>query len=196
MGRIAPIEWPRPSSRQRADVSVRGVTVTRRVHRQTSPRLLRTVSAVALVAALLGGCSQFSEQTTQQPYSASDGVKGDNGPLGVRNLLLVTDEQGEVATVSGTLVNTSDEPLKVVLGSASGGPGEPIEVPADGVVTLTADDTRIEVPIQSGAGTLVPFVISDVNAQTSGVAITLDVPVLDGTLAEYKTLQPSAGASS
>lgn len=155
--------------------------------RQTSPRSLR-IACVAVVAAtaLLGGCSQMSPQTTQLQYAASDGVMGESGPLSVRNLLLVTDDAGQQATVVGTLVNSSDQKLSVELGTASGGPGTaPIEVEAGGVVTLTADGQRIVVPIQSGAGTLVPFVLT-----AGGTQLSLNVPVLDATLPEYSTLTP------
>lgn len=163
--------------------------MSRRVLHPSRSRV--AVCAVFAAAGLaLAGCSQMSPQTTQLKYAASDGVVADAGALGVRNLLLVTDDGGEEANVVGTLVNSGGEPMSVQLGTATGGPGEPIEIPGMSSVAIGPGGERsMVVPIESGAGTLVAMIV------TSGAdSLDLEVPVLDGTLAEYATLTPTQAA--
>lgn len=166
-------------------------TRTNRVPHHTSSRLRRAVPASVLAAVVLGGCSQMSPQTTQLDYAASDGVMIVEGDLAVRNLLLVADEQGQQATVVGSLVNSSGDPMQIQLGAEGSQLSQPVEVPAGDAVVLSDEDPRIEVPIDAQPGTMTTFVI-----RTGSQDLTLEVPVLDGTLAEYSTLTPGAAPTA
>lgn len=153
-------------------------------------RLAVSISALLAAGAALAGCSQMSPQTTQLQYAASDGVVQDAGALGVRNLLLVTDDGGgETANVVGTFVNSGETPFTLTVATENG-QTEPIQVPAGGTTPVGVAQ-KLQVPIDAQPGLLVPVTVSG-----SGQELTASVPLLDGTLPEYATLTPSpAGAS-
>ena len=71
-------------------------------------RPVRLAAAAAIAGLALGGCSMFSPQTTTNvTYAPSDGVQGEVGPVAVRNLMVLTAEQGAEAELVGALFNSS-----------------------------------------------------------------------------------------
>ena len=78
------------------------------------------------------GCAMLSTQATMIPYSPSDGVNiPDSGPLQVRNVLVVSDEEGVDGNLVAAIVNAlfpaacaaEEEPgfAGVAAGTAEGG---------------------------------------------------------------------------
>src|SRR5690606_37225954 len=58
-------------------------------------RLVASVALAVAVAVGTSGCAMVSTQATTIPYSPADGVNiPDSGPLKVRNVLIVADEEG------------------------------------------------------------------------------------------------------
>ena len=78
---------------------------------------VQLAAAGTAVLALLGatGCSAVNEQATTIEYSASDGIVDRVGPVLLRNILIITSDEGEPGTLLGTLFNESDSPVQVTI---------------------------------------------------------------------------------
>lgn len=161
-------------------------------------KIRRIASSVALAAALaLGatGCSLIAPQGTTEPYAPSDGIDVNLEGVDIRNLLLVADESGENFNVVFTAVNGGDAPALVrITFVAEGGSAE---ASADFLVEpgLTA--------FGNPEGDIVPTLVSIQGAVAGGTAnayfevsggaeVNREVPVLDGTLPEYRDYVISA----
>lgn len=154
-------------------------------------RLTASIAVSALVVLGTTGCALVSTQATQLQYSASDGVNiPDSGPLEVRNVLVVTDEEGADGVLVAAIVNPTDEAqtLNISYGEGAAKTSEKIRVPADGVVSLGAAETDA-LPldgIDTKPGSNLPIFFQSGDAE--GVLYT--VPVLDGALDYYGDLLP------
>lgn len=127
--------------------------------------LAATVAIVGL-SVLAAGCASVRAQT-QQWYEPADGVSTDAGQIGVRNVLLVAEEDGSVATVIATFANEGpdDELVEVRVGDRIAPPaGGPLEIPEDGYARLGPDQTRLDVfgvDVTPGQFVDVEFVFAD-----------------------------------
>lgn len=173
------------------------MTVLRPSRRPAGPRL----AAAALAVCALSGCSVLSPQTTQNvTYAPSDGVQGDLGQVKVRNVMLLTAEQGAPAEVVGSVFNGSgdDVELEVVVREPAEDPAAPnepvatqtLELPGNQSLTIGPEaDETIEID-ELG---IVPGRFAEVTFIGGGDNLVLQVPVLDGTLAEYAELLGEEG---
>jgi hypothetical protein len=146
-------------------------------------KLLASIAALLTVFAL-AGCSLSREVASLDPYSPSDGVQVDLPELKARNVLFVSDGEGNsvligsfLNTTDGTLVaqiETMDSQGKVVLTD--------ITIPAQGKFDLGYNGTEgkrlflTELP-----GSMHPVFI-----RAGGDPTEILVPILDGTLEEYR----------
>ena len=152
-------------------------------------RLLSALALSAGLAVVASGCSVFSPQTTAMPYAPSDGHEVDLSPtLGVRNALIIAATKGSPGQLYGTIVNTGDQAATVTFSSETGSLSA-VQVPAR--TNLMLDKSNLRIAQAPQPGTLVPFRVS-----SNLGAAEFTVPVLDGTLAEYKTLVPTGGATT
>jgi hypothetical protein len=168
----------------------------------TSPRprtrRLRTAAGLAvagLAAALtLTGCSYTNQITTEKEYNSSDGVGGHIGNIKAINFLIVSEAKGDPGALAGALQNTDsqDETVTIALGDDD---HATVAVPGNSTVLLNApggnSDTNKKVvfdAIPEPPGAVVEVTVTTKNAGS----VTLDVPVLDGTLPEYAGLVPDA----
>lgn len=159
---------------------------------------LRAVASVFLAGALalgLAGCNFISPQRTLQKYDPSDGVGADLGGLDVRNVLLIT-EDGTRATLVMSVINsaTDDKSLEVQYESSAptavdGDVSFDIDVPRQTIVsTSSGDEDQIVLEdIDAPAGALFTLYFQTGDSQ----GVELRVPILDGTLEQYKALLPS-----
>ncbi|WP_029291652.1 hypothetical protein [Cellulomonas sp. HZM] len=165
----------------------------------TSPRhrLSRVLLASGLcVAALtLTACSATNEITTENEYSASDGVRATLGDVRASNLLVVSEAKGAPGQLHGALTNDGDEPESITF--TFGTETAKVDVPAGETVLINGDangtddngaaeDTTAAVTISSvsvAPGAVLPATLTSTRAGSQ----TLSVPVLDGTLPEYST---------
>jgi ABC-type uncharacterized transport system auxiliary subunit len=97
-------------------------------HSTPTRRGARVLIAAAASALLLSGCG-FSAQTLQ-PYTPAEGVNTQIGDVKVRNLVLVSNEEGNgyvsaslVSPTRDTLVTVSGNPVKL-----DGSAGAPLTV--------------------------------------------------------------------
>ncbi|GAA4673034.1 hypothetical protein [Frondihabitans cladoniiphilus] len=142
---------------------------------------------------LTAGCNFISPQTTTEHYEASDGTSIDVGKIEVRNAMVFTDDSGETASLSVTVLNTGDSTASVgfqYTSSVAGDTTETVSVPANGQTrrgTQGGDKQIILSDIDKKPGTLLKVFIQ--SGDTTGK--TLSIPVLDGSFSQYKTLLPS-----
>ncbi len=153
---------------------------------------IRIASSIALAAAIaLGasGCSLVASQATLEPYAPSDGIDVSISGVDVRNLMLIAGESGESFNVVFGAVNRTGEPQDVAIsftGEGSQQARAEFTVPVGS--TLFGDPEGEEAPVLVEIPDLIPGATVDANFQAVGAAeVQRDVPVLDGTLEEYRS---------
>lgn len=151
----------------------------------------RAGAAVALGAALLSatGCGYFYKQPTTIHYAASDGVNTDVGSdVKVRNVMVIAKDQDSPGRLLGTVTNDSDQDLtlKVDTGDATAD----ITVGADKTVHLETLEGS-ETPLLKKAGAKPGMTLEHTSFTAGNHSSTANVPVLDGTLEEYKDYMPN-----
>jgi hypothetical protein len=114
--------------------------------------VLRPLAALVPIVGLTlvaAGCAPVPVRSqTQEWYEPADGVSTEAGDIGVRGVLLVSDEDGGVATVLATFANTGpeDEFLEVHVGDRIATPTTgPLDIPEGGYARLGPDQTRVDV---------------------------------------------------
>lgn len=143
------------------------------------------LAASAAIIISLSGCSLNSEIASLEVYAPSDGSQVDLVDAKVRNMLLVERADGQ-AVLIGTLVNSSvlaDTSVELQLTDAA---GQRItldyELPASGKYDIGYNGGEVVVlDIEETPGQLASVYIMEAN-----VPKTVLVPVVDGTLAEYR----------
>jgi hypothetical protein len=152
---------------------------------------------LALAAAALGlglltvtGCGYITPQQTSHQYSASDGIRADLGPLQLRNFMIVSSGEDKPGRLLGAVFNSSSKDVKLTVNGAEGSQTQ-VSVKANSS-TLLNDSTDEAILSTSGgiAGSLVPLKITE---NGTNLNKTIDVPVLDATLEEYKEYVPEGG---
>lgn len=141
------------------------------------------VAAAVAASLALTGCS-FGAPASLIPYAPSDGTQLDLTDLRARNFLLIRGADTP-ALLIGSVVSTSNESQNFSLqlfNSAGERITEQFEVAAMGKTDIGFNgNDGIIVEINALPGGLYPIFISD-----GGDPVELLVPVLDGTLAEYR----------
>lgn len=149
------------------------------------------MAAVAIGAGLLSvtGCGYINAQQTSHQYAASDGVKADLGSLELRNIVIVSTGTDKPGRVIGAVFNQSSSDATLVINGASGSQTS-IPVKANSETYLNEDtDSAILSSAGGNPGSLVTVSIS-----SGSESAKLQVPVMDGSLAEYQKYLP-AGAT-
>ena len=147
------------------------------------------VIASALVLGV-SGCTFQSEIATQKDYDPSDGVGATMGDIALRNVMLITNNQGDANLVM-SVVNTSGENVSLQVQYDAGGERitELLPVPSRPTLTRFGDDPTDSFLVTGDdvlAGSLIPLYFQ--YASVPGEMIL--VPVLHGTLLEYELLVP------
>jgi hypothetical protein len=144
------------------------------------------VGAVVALAAVLSGCSATNPITTEEPYSASDGVRATLGSVTAENLLVIAAEADGPGAVQGALTNRGDDAVTVDL--VLGGDSEQLRLGAGETLLLGGTEGE-ELVLTTPAA---PGAVADLALRTAADGeIAFPVPVLDGTLPEYADLVPS-----
>lgn len=150
-------------------------------------RVQRTLVAGAAALTLLAstGCGAINEQATTKSYSASDGIVANVGPIGLRNVMVVAENEDSAGRLLGTVVNSSDSPVQLSL--TGSGSTATVTVPADGHIRFEdeANKTTVDRP---GAA---PGALANVTVRVNNESADVRVPVLDGTLPEYSSYVPT-----
>ncbi|MCC9198391.1 hypothetical protein QNO08_01855 [Arthrobacter sp. zg-Y820] len=157
-------------------------------------RAQRAAAAGVIALAVLGvsSCSAVNEQATVREYSPSDGIVENVGEVELRNILVVSNGDGEAGRLLGTVVNASPEAVDFSL--ALGGTTLTWNIGAgDKVVFEDTPSSEVTVP---NVDTL-PGTGLRADASNGTETVDLDVPVVDGTLESYREYLPTpAGTPS
>ena len=151
-------------------------------------RLVASAAISALVLLGATGCTFITPQSTKIEYAASDGVNvsDQDGPIAVRNALIIANEDGTVGNFVGAVVNPSQDRATLTV-SLEGGDPFMITVPAGGTVSFGADEEPVEITgLDTRPGATVAMHVQ--SGDSAGV--TTEIPVLDGTLPYYSDLAP------
>ena len=154
-------------------------------------RLIASLAVGALVVLGTSGCAMLSTQATTIPYSPADGVNiPDSGPLQVRNVLIVADEDGTDGNLVAAIVNDTldSHTLRIEFGEGSSKTTEEIRVPANTVLSLGTEETEplLLEGIDTKPGADLPMYFQ--SGESEGTLFT--VPVLDGSLDYLADLAP------
>jgi hypothetical protein len=154
-------------------------------------RTTATVVLAGAVMVLTAGCNFISPQATTQHYDASDGFSTNVGSVELRNAMVFT-KNGDEASLSVTLLNTSSTARTVKFQYSSFGSDTTVTIPvkAHGETrrgTTGGDEQTILTGIGKQPGTLLQVYVQ--YGSSSGK--TFKIPVLDASLKEYATLLPS-----
>lgn len=163
--------------------------VERSTRRTNRHRIARRRAAAAIVGVavlgLLTGCDLFAPQDTKDIHETADGVNGDIGAIFIGNAVLLTADPSGTTSLVATLVNQGESNEDVRISTDSG--TETVTVkPAESVQTGTPDGQSV---LFEGLGAK-PGSLAFVTFATSTETETLNVPVLDGRLPQYKDLVP------
>lgn len=158
--------------------------------------LNRKFAAVAIAAAVaLGttGCTFTSPVASLKVYDPADGVNSHAGKVKVRNFMILTTATGQAA-IFGSLVNQDHDAVATTVTLHAEGqvttPEIPISVGAGEKLDLGYNGGQaIPLGFEVKAGSIVKMHVT-----VDGEKIELNVPVLDGTFAEYAPLVNSIGS--
>ncbi|GIT78856.1 hypothetical protein LLS1_05250 [Leifsonia sp. LS1] len=142
--------------------------------------------SVALLL-LLTGCDLFAPQDTLHIGETSDGVSGTVGDVYVANAVLLTAADGTgPASLVSSLVNQATSSRDVSIHTTAG--SDSVALEASEVVQLGVPDGQT---IEFDGLDAKPGGLADVTFENGSDTLTLQVPVLDGALAQYRDLVPT-----
>ncbi len=169
-------------------------------------RRLRQIAAALLLSmgltVVLAGCG--FNAATNAPYTPSDGTNadiGDGGTLKIRNLVIISRAEGE-GIVSASLIGNADDQLTSVSvtptkvdGSAapavSTAPAAPLQLGGGNLIVLTN-----QAPLTVTAPDLVAGLSASVTMTFAKAGpVTLNCPVVDGTIPPWSQITPGTSAS-
>ncbi|MBL3698946.1 DNA modification methylase [Leucobacter luti] len=152
---------------------------------------IRIASSIAIAAALaLGatGCSLIAPQGTLEHYAPSDGIDVTIANLDVRNMMLVADESGENFNVVFGAVNLTGAEQDLAISFTSEGAQKAraeFTIPTGN--TLFGNPAGEETPVLVTIPGAKPGATVDAYFQKTGEEeVRHSIPVLDGTLPEYR----------
>ena len=152
-------------------------------------RLVASAALSALVLLGATGCTFITPQSTKIEYAASDGVNVSDadGPIDVRNALVIATEDGSIGNFIGAIVNPTEKSATLTL-TVEGVDPFTITVPAGDTVSLGSDEEPLRIvglDTKPGATVQIHFQSGD------SAGVKTQFPVLDGALPYYADLVPS-----
>lgn len=158
------------------------------MNRRTPARAGAAAALTAALLLLLTGCDLFAPQDTLHIGETSDGVSGTVGEVYVANAVLLTAADGDgPAGLVASLVNQGTSTQEVGIHTSAG--SETVSLEPSGVVQLGVPDGET---VEFDGLDAKPGALTDVTFEVGSDTTTLQVPVLDGALAQYSTLVPTA----
>ena len=151
-------------------------------------KLAMATAALGIGLLSLTGCGYINPQQTSEQYSASDGTRTDLGPLQLRNFIIVSDGENKPGRVIGAVYNTSSKDVVLTI---KGTDGAQAQVPVKQNSHTMLNDTTAAV-ILNPTG-VKPGAVAEVTIAEDGTSqnAKFKVPVLDGTIVDYKTYLPT-----
>jgi hypothetical protein len=136
------------------------------------------------------GCGYINPQQTSEQYSASDGTRTDLGPLQLRNMMIISDGEDKPGRVIGAVYNVSSRDVKLTISGAGSAQTE-ISVKKNSYALLNDDSTDEAILSTTGVK---PGSVAELSIREDGTNqnAKFKVPVLDGTIVDYKQYLPSS----
>jgi hypothetical protein len=126
------------------------------------------------------------------PYAASDGTGGSVDGVVAQNMLLITSGAGDKAALVGSFYNATGAPVAVELTVEKANASFTIPSKSTVNVGLAAGETELIT-----TSTIAPGLTSHITISVDKTAAsTKPLPVMDGTLPEYKGLLTALQATS
>lgn len=148
-------------------------------------RKLVTLTATLITLFALTGCSLNSEVESLRPYAPSDGVQADVDSLKSRNVMFIRNDNGR-AVLIGSFINASQEELMASI--------ETLDVDGNSVRFDFSIEPGGKYDIGYNGNPGIVLNIDDLAGSMRNVFLTAEgdpfgklVPVLDGTLEEYRS---------
>jgi hypothetical protein len=152
-------------------------------------KLAMATAALGIGLLSVTGCGYLNAQQTTHQYSASDGTRTDLGPLQLRNFLVVSEGEDKPGRVIGAVYNSSSNDVKLTISGAGGSQTE-VSVKKNSYTLLNESaDEAILSTTGAAPGTLVEVTIREDGTNQNA---KFKVPVMDGTLADYKKYLPAS----
>ena len=151
-------------------------------------KLAMATAALGIGLLSLTGCGYINAQQTTAQYSASDGTRTDLGALELRNFIIVSDGEDKPGRVIGAVYNTSSNDVVLTIKGAEGSQSQvPVKQNSS---TMLNDSTDAVILSTAGAkpGSMAEVTISEDGTNKDAM---FKVPVLDGTIVDYKTYLPT-----
>jgi hypothetical protein len=150
-------------------------------------RITIALAATAMTLSL-SACSLSGNVASLDPYSPSDGQQIDLESVKARNFIYLVGESGRGFLI-GSLVSTSPTDLQVKLQYVDPATDERtdyfFDVPAGSKVDFGYNgNPAVELPVVELPGQTAKFYL----LESESISRIIQVPVLDGTLAEYRVL--------
>lgn len=151
--------------------------------------LAMTTAALGLGLLSVTGCGYINPQQTSEQYAASDGTQTDVGPVKLRNMMVISPGGDEPGRLIGAVYNDSARDVNLTI-TGDGGAQAVIAVKKNSYALLNEDSADEATLSTTGAmpGALLELKVREDSTNQNA---TFKVPVLDGTLAEYKQFMPS-----
>lgn len=158
---------------------------------QEEPLFVRRLAATALIVAFTlttSACSLSGNVASLQPYSPSDGQQADLENIKARNFMYLVSESGQGFLI-GSLVNSASEAkvvkIQYVDPNSQAKTDYFVEVAAGAKLDFGYNgNPAISMPVVEIPGQTALFYFLESDTISEGIK----VPVLDGTLSEYKAL--------
>ena len=160
-------------------------------------KLAMATAALGIGLLSVSGCGYINPQQTSVQYSASDGTRTDLGPVQLRNMMIVSDGENKPGRVLGAVYNTSSNDVILTIKGAEGSQTQ-VPVKKNSYVLLNDSTDSATLSTTGGKpGSLVEVTLSE---SATNMKAKFNMPVLDGTIADYKkyipTPTPTATSSS
>lgn len=154
----------------------------------TRPRQAGIVLVASLSVLGATGCQAVNPQATQMSYDASDGVSASVGDVQARNLFVAAAAEGAPGRLGGAFFNDADREITVTLRSAAGTQVQ-LKLPAKASYYLKQEPNVNIDGVSQPPGALIDMTMTE---SDSGASTKMWVPVIDSTLAEYRTIVPGS----
>ena len=148
-------------------------------------RTLITMTAALISLFALTGCSLNSEVESLRPYAPSDGVQADVDALKSRNVIFIRNDNGR-AILIGSFINSSQQELMASI--------ETLDANGDSVKFDFSIEPGGKYDLGYNGNPGIILEIDDIAGSMRNIFLTAEgdpfgklVPVLDGTLEEYRS---------
>lgn len=151
-------------------------------------KLAMATAALGIGLLSVTGCGYINPQATTASYAASDGTQANVGPLQLRNMLIVSGGEDKPGRVIGAVYNSSSEDVTLVIAGAG---GSQTQIPVKPNSYTLLNDSADEAILSSTGGIPGSLVEVRISEDSSNQNTTFKVPVVDGTITDYKQYLPA-----